>query len=193
MEKHRLSTMIAGLSLLVAIISVILPSVYAGDDEGTKKDLCKENEGDWEDGQCDFKTDDEDKTDRYLDDIQKIEDFEKERAAEEDALCDDPDAHFDICQSATLAFANKDKDELTQRDVDILCDASEDYEAHKEQCDKLYDKVQDATLAFVSSDGYDKEDCKADGGEWEDGECDHNCYLDGKKYENGKEDWGICD
>ena len=50
MEKHQLSTMMAGLSLLVAIISVIVPSVYAGDDEDNKKDLCKDNGGGWEDG-----------------------------------------------------------------------------------------------------------------------------------------------
>jgi hypothetical protein len=71
MEKHQLSSMIAGLSLLAAIISLIVPPLYAGDDEGTKKDLCEENEGDWEDGQCDFKADDEDKADRYLDDMQR--------------------------------------------------------------------------------------------------------------------------
>ena len=39
---------------------------------------------------------------------------------------------------------------------------------HKEQCDKLYDKVQDATLAFASSD---KDQCEDNGGYWEDNEC----------------------
>lgn len=140
------------------------------------EDLCEENEGDQEDGQCDFKADDEDKADRYLDDMQRIEDFEKERAAEEDALCDDPDAHFDICQSATLAFADKDKDkdELTQRDVDVLCDASEDYEAHKEQCDKLYDKMQDVTLVFASFDK-EEESCEDNDGIWR--EKNKSCHY----------------
>ena len=108
--------------------------------------------------------------------MQRIEDFEKERAAEEDALCDDPDAHFDICQSATLAFADKDKDkdELTQRDVDVLCDASEDYEAHKEQCDKLYDKMQDVTLVFASFDK-EEESCEDNDGIWR--EKNKSCHY----------------
>jgi hypothetical protein len=32
---------------------------------------------------------------------------------------------------------------LTREEVDIFCDASEDYEENKEQCDKLYDMVKD--------------------------------------------------
>jgi hypothetical protein len=148
MGKPQLSTMIAGLSLLVAIISLIVPSVYATVDEDDKKDLCKDNGGDWEDGQCDFATDDEDKIDAFSDDLAELKKFEEEKAALEDALCDDPEdsEKYDVCQRATLAYSS-----------------------------------------------YDKEDCKADGGDWEDGECDHNCYLDGKKYEKGEEDWGVCD
>ena len=36
-----------------------------------------------------------------------------------------------------------DKNKLSKQDVDELCDASEDYEAHKKQCDKLYDNLED--------------------------------------------------
>ena len=32
---------------------------------------------------------------------------------------------------------------LTREEVDLFCDASEDYEENKEQCDKLYDMVKD--------------------------------------------------
>jgi hypothetical protein len=39
-------------------------------------------------------------------------------------------------------YSEKDKDKLSDYDVDVLCDASEDYEANKEQCDKLYDMVK---------------------------------------------------
>jgi len=151
MEKHQ-SIMIFGI-LSIFMGMLLTAPIYPEKD--SNKDLCKDNGGDWENSSCDFETDDEDKADRYLNDQQKRDDFEEERAAEEDALCDDPDAHFDICQSATLAFADKDDDELTERDVDVLCDASEDYEAHKEQCDKLYDKVQDTTLAFADKDDDD--------------------------------------
>ena len=49
-------------------------------------------------GVCNFKTDDEDKADRFLDDVQAKEDFEDDKAALEDDLCDDPDANFDIWQ-----------------------------------------------------------------------------------------------
>ena len=192
MEKHQLSTMIAGLSLLVAIISVIVPSVYAGDDEDNKKDLCEENEGDWEDGQCDFATDDDDKVDAFSDDLAELKKFEEEKASLEDALCDDPEDSdkYDVCQSATLAFASSDKSkdkDISRYDVDVLCDASEDYEAHKEQCDKLYDSVEeDTTLAFAESNSkkedkeFAKELCESDkyNGEWKGGECTN--FPDGR-------------
>ena len=56
-----------------------------------------------------------------------------------------------ITENLSIVYAEKDneEDKLSERDVDVFCDASEDYEAHKEQCDKLYDKVQDATLALA--------------------------------------------
>jgi hypothetical protein len=75
----------------------LVPSIYAGIDDKDSKDLCEDNGGDWEDGQCDFKADDEDKADSYLNDMQKIEKFEEEKAALEDYLCEEPDAKFDIC------------------------------------------------------------------------------------------------
>jgi hypothetical protein len=34
------------------------------------------------------------------------------------------------------------EDELSERDVAVLCGASEDYEQNKEQCDKLYDMLK---------------------------------------------------
>ena len=113
MEKHQLSKMISGLSLLVAIISVIVPSVYAGDDEDNKKDFCKDNGGDWEDGQCDFATEDEDKVDAFGDDLADLRDFEEEKAALEDALCDDPkdSEKYDVCQGATLNFVSSEEEE----------------------------------------------------------------------------------
>ena len=54
-------------------------------------------------------------------------------------------------ENLSIVYAERDdeEDELSKRDVAVLCDASEDYEAHKEQCDKLYDKVPDATLALA--------------------------------------------
>ena len=125
MEKHQLSTMIAGLSLLVAIISVIVPSVYAGDDEDNKKDLCEENEGDWEDGQCDFATDYDDKVDAFSDDLAELKKFEEEKAALEDALCDDPEDSdkYDVCQSATLAFAESNSKKEDKEFAKELCES----------------------------------------------------------------------
>lgn len=158
--------------VILLIFVTIVPAVSVHAD--TNKELCEENGGDYTKRGCDFDDDDEDKADRYGEDLKDQRDFENEKAALEDALCDDPDANFDVCQSATLAFADKDKDkdkdedELTERDVDVLCDASEDYEAHKEQCDKLYDKVQDATLAFASSE---EDKCENNGGDLDGKEC----------------------
>lgn len=45
-------------------------------------------------------------------------------------------------------------EDINRYDVDVLCDASEDYEAHKEQCDKLYDMVEeDEELVGYDEDG----------------------------------------
>ena len=43
--------------------------------------------------------------------------------------------------TAPTVYADKNK--LSEQDVDELCDASEDYEAHKKQCDKLYDDLEE--------------------------------------------------
>jgi hypothetical protein len=56
--------------------------------------------GDWEGKTCDFADDDEDKADRFGEDHDKLRHFEEERAADEDALCDDPEdsEKFDVYQ-----------------------------------------------------------------------------------------------
>jgi hypothetical protein len=150
MEKHQLSTMIAGLSLLVAIISVIVPSVYAGDDEDNKKDLCQENEGDWKDDSCAF--DDEDKEDKFSRDYADLRAFEEERAADEDALCDDPEdsEKFDVCQSATLAFASDDKDEDYSETEEWN---EKDYEESKQDDDNKDKDKDNERYTFKSKQG----------------------------------------
>src|SRR5687768_11630316 len=90
-----------------------------------------------------------------------------------------------ITENLSIVYAEKDNedDELSERDVDILCDASEDYEAHKEQCDKLYDSVEDdATLAFASSE--EEEHCEDNDGNWskEDKSCKFDDEDDSKEY-----------
>ena len=67
---------------------------------------------------CDFKDDDEYKADRYTDDIAKLRDFEEERAAEEDALCDDPDAKFDIWQGATFTLLIQRRKNIVMRTME---------------------------------------------------------------------------
>jgi len=51
-----------------------------------------------------------------------------------------------IAETQQTIYAEKDddenEDELSERDVAVLCGATEDYEAHKEQCDKLYDMLK---------------------------------------------------
>ena len=79
-----------------------------------------------------------------------------------------------IPSATTSTYADNKEDDLTERDVAVLCDASEDYEAHKEQCDKLYDSLeQDATLVFASSSD-DKDDYK---------------YLDNHGKDKGDDDY----
>ena len=59
--------------------------------------------------------------------------------------------------SVSVAEASKEKDDnngkdrdnndqLTERDIAVLCGASEDYEANKEQCDKLYDMLEEGLI-----------------------------------------------
>jgi hypothetical protein len=49
-----------------------------------------------------------------------------------------------ITENLSIVYAEKDndEDELSERDVAVLCGASEDYEQNKEQCDKLYDMLK---------------------------------------------------
>ena len=76
-------------------------------------------------------------------------------------------------------------DDLTKHDVDVLCDATEDYEENKEQCDKLYDKVQDATLDFASDDKHDHDE-----NDLKDNENEDPCYYEGFRIDN---DHSFCD
>jgi hypothetical protein len=104
-------------------------------------------------------------------------------------LCDDTEdtENYDVCQSATLGFADSDSKDIDGYDVDVLCDASEDYEAHKEHCDKLYDSVEeDATLAFASSE--EEEHCEDNNGDWskEDKTCNFDDEDDTKEYAEEK-------
>jgi hypothetical protein len=90
---------------LLSIISITESKTTAYAEEDTKKELCKENGGKWEGGACDFKTDNEDKADQFIENVEKIENFEEEKAALEDALCDDEDAkttNIKICSSQDL-------------------------------------------------------------------------------------------
>jgi hypothetical protein len=124
------------IATILSLITIIeAPStVYAGKD--SEKELCKENDVEWEDGVCDFKTDDEDKADQFTEYVEKIKEFEEEKAAIEDALCDDEDAettNIEICSSQDFtlgeAFAEnttkkkmiiQNKEDFTFANYDIL-------------------------------------------------------------------------
>ena len=53
MEKYQPSSLIRSALSLLVVLAVIGPA-YA--EQNFKKNLCKDNGGDWEDGECDFKT-----------------------------------------------------------------------------------------------------------------------------------------
>ena len=114
--------------LIVLVPVTMVPAIYA--DRDTTKDLCEKNDGNWEDKTCDFATDDEFKADRYLDDLQKIEDFEDDKAALEDDLCEDPDAKFDICNTGSQF--DDDNKLVAYDDGDRLNVINGDYEDENE-------------------------------------------------------------
>ena len=62
-----------------------------------------------------------------------------------------------ITENFSLVYAEKDNQEnkLSERDVAVLCGATEDYEENKEQCDKLYDMLEDGTIKDDPNFEYD--------------------------------------
>jgi len=54
-----------------------------------------------------------------------------------------------ITEHQQTAYAGKDDDdevELSERDIAELCGASKDYERNQEQCDKLYDMLEEGEI-----------------------------------------------
>lgn len=51
-----------------------------------------------------------------------------------------------ITEPHQTVYAGKDEDELSERDIAVLCGASEDYERNQEQCDKLYDMLEEGEI-----------------------------------------------
>jgi hypothetical protein len=80
---------------------------------------------------------------------------------------------------STVYAGNEENEQDDKRYVDELCDASEDYEANKKECDKLYNALEEDAKddinsfedGIISKETY-KEDCEEDSGTWVDGECD---------------------
>ena len=86
--------------ILALSMPIATSSIYGMVDEDDKKDLCKENGGDWNDGSCDTNGDDE-KADKFLSDVDRQWEFNEEKAELEDELCDSPEDSdkFDVCKS----------------------------------------------------------------------------------------------
>ena len=53
---------------------------------------------------------------------------------------------FTLFVEPTTTIYADEEDELSERDVAVLCGASEDYEENKEQCDKLYDMLKEGEI-----------------------------------------------
>jgi hypothetical protein len=51
-----------------------------------------------------------------------------------------------VSEAPQTVYAEEDDDELSERDVAELCGASEDYERNQEQCDKLYDMLEEGEI-----------------------------------------------
>lgn len=92
--------------MIFSITAITKTPSIAYAEKDSKKKSCKENDGNWKDGNCYFKTDDEDKADQFRNEVDKRA-FEEERAAKEDVLCDDEDAettNIEICSSQDLTL-----------------------------------------------------------------------------------------
>ena len=130
------------MSMMLGITAITepYPTAYAGID--SKKELCKENGGQWEDGACDFKADDEDKADQFMEDSDKLKKFDEEVAAEEDALCDDEDAettNIPLCKSDDITLG------------EAFASSNRDY--NKESCEDYYGEWEDGECKFRSESG----------------------------------------
>ena len=63
-----------------------------------------------------------------------------------------------ITEPLQTVYAEKNdekEDELSERDVAVLCGATEDYERNEEQCDKLYDMLEEGEIEDDSDFEYD--------------------------------------
>ena len=87
-----------------------------------------------------------------------------------------------IVGEPTIVYAGQQEHEQDDKQyVDELCDASEDYEANKKECEKLYNALAEDEKDDINSfeDGIlsketDKKACEEDAGSWVDDECDLN-------------------
>jgi hypothetical protein len=63
-----------------------------------------------------------------------------------------------ITESQQTAYTGKDgdnEDELSEYDIAVLCSALEDYERNQEQCDKLYDMLEEGEIEDDPNFEYD--------------------------------------
>ena len=101
--------------------------------------------------------------------------------------------------SEKLTLYDSENPPLTKEEVGIYCDASEDYEKNKEECDLMYEeaernKVGDHWVGGITL--YDDPDadresdlgynelCDYNGGKWEDNKCEFDDDEKEKKYLN---------
>ena len=93
---------------------------------------------------------------------------------------------FAIFVEPTIVYAGREENEQDDKlYIDELCDASEDYEANKNECDKLYDALEKDAKDDINSfeDGVfskeiDNDECEEEYGDLVDGKCD----LDEEQY-----------
>jgi hypothetical protein len=111
------------MATILSLIAITETPSTASVEKDSKNELCKDNGGDWKNGECDFKTDDEDKADEFLADVQKIEEFEDDKAALEDDLCDDEDAettNIELCSSQDLTLGDVFAENITKKIVKLI-------------------------------------------------------------------------
>jgi hypothetical protein len=105
------------------------------DKQAIQKEMCEVNyEAKWKDGECQFPYQKGPVNERL--------EYQEDLADVDKGVYDDYAERNNLKEKQLKQLVNDDdENNINRENVDYFCDASEDYEANKKSCDKLYDKV----------------------------------------------------
>ena len=133
--NHNIIYFIIAWSLLIYIGYNVLTAEATTDKKTIQKEMCVENyEAKWIDGKCHFS--EASKKGPINDELEYHDDL-----ADTDIEVYEDYAKRTHLKEKLLKQLINDDDNINRENADYFCDASEDYEANKKDCDKVYDKV----------------------------------------------------